>query len=162
MQNKARIAMAALALSATGLVGIAQFEGFRANAYDDGVGIQTIGFGTTRKEDGSPVRKGDTISVERALVRLSDDVQAFEKDLKACIGDVPMHPHEWNAIVSWAYNVGTGAACRSTLVRKLKEGDYSGACAELLRWTKAGGQELRGLVVRRQAEHRQCMGDSSR
>jgi len=62
--------------------------------------------------------------------------------------------------VSWAYNVGAGAACRSTLVKKLKQTppDYEGACRELLRWTYAGGRVLPGLVKRREKEYRMCMG----
>lgn len=147
--------VAALVFSASALVGLALHEGFRGKAYDDGVGVQTIGFGTTEG-----VERGDTITVERALVRLADGVEVRERQLRACIGDVLMHQHEWDAIVSWAYNVGTSAACSSTLVRKLKAGDYPGACAELLRWTKAGGRELRGLVTRRQAEYRTCMGEA--
>jgi lysozyme len=157
MDDRIRIAIAAIALSATGLVAIAQYEGFRSKAYDDGVGIQTIGFGTTRKEDGSPVKAGDTITVERALIRLASDAGKFERTLKGCIGDVPLRQNEWDAFVSWAYNVGTAAACGSTLVKKLRVKDYSGACLELLRWTKAGGRELQGLVVRRQTEYKQCI-----
>ena len=73
---------------------------------------------------------------------------------------VPLHQHEWDAYVSWVYNVGTAAACRSTLVRKLKATppDYAGACAELLKWDKFKGQALPGLTARRQQEHRACLG----
>lgn len=150
-----RTALAALTLSASALVGIAVHESYRGSAYmptpND---VPTIGFGTT-----DDVRMGDKITPERALVRLLADADRFQRDLKACVGDVPMHQHEWDAVVSWAYNVGTGAACRSTLVRKLKAGDYPGACAELLKWDKQGGITLRGLTTRRQAEYRQCIGD---
>lgn len=149
-----RITVAALSLSASALVGIALHEGYRSNAYDDGVGVSTVGFGTTEG-----VKPGDTITVERALVRLNADAERMQQELRECIGDVPMYQREWDAVTSWAYNVGTGAACRSTLVRKLQARDYSDACAELLRWTRAGGRELRGLVKRRQAEYRQCMGE---
>ena len=149
-----RTTLAALTLSASALVGIAVHEAFRPVAYlptpND---VPTIGFGTT-----AGVKMGDKITVERALVRLLADADKFQRELKACIGDVPMHQHEWDAFVSWAYNVGTGAACRSTLVRKLKARDYAGACAELLRWNKQGGVELRGLTIRRQQEYMQCMG----
>lgn len=152
-----RTALAALTLSASALVGIAVHEAFRPTAYlptpND---VPTIGFGTT-----GGVQMGDKITVERALVRLLADADKFQRDLKACIGDVPLHQHEWDAYVSWAYNVGTGAACRSTLVRKLKQTppDYAGACKELLRWDKQGGKTLRGLTIRRQAEYKQCIGD---
>lgn len=153
-----RTTIAALTLSASAFVGIAVHEAYRGEAYlptpND---VPTIGFGTTEG-----VKMGDRITVERALVRLLADADRFQRDLKACIGDVPLHQHEWDAYVSWAYNVGTGAACRSTLVRKLKQTppDYSGACAELLRWDKQAGITLRGLTIRRQAEFRQCMGQT--
>ena len=150
-----RTALAALTLSASALVGIAVHEAYRPVAYlptpND---VPTIGFGTT-----AGVKLGDKITVERALVRLLADADKFQRELKSCVGEVPLHQHEWDAYVSWAYNVGTGAACRSTLVKKLKAGDYPGACAELLRWDKQGGVTLRGLTVRRQAEYRQCMGE---
>lgn len=152
LSNK-RQAIAALSLSATALVGIALHEGYRPTAYDDGVGVQTIGFGTTDQ-----VKPGDKITVERALVRLLADADKYQQELRACIGDVPMYQHEWDSVVSWAYNVGTVAACRSTLVRKLQVYDYAGACKELLRWDRAGGRVLPGLTKRRQAEYRQCMG----
>lgn len=149
--NKPRIIVAAL--SASALIGLALHEGFRDKAYDDGVGVQTIGFGTTEG-----VKPGDTITVERALVRLGADVAKFERELRACVGDVPMYQHEWDAVVSWAYNVGTGAACGSTLVKKLRAGDYPGMCKELLRWNRGGGRVLRGLTIRRQKEYEQCRG----
>lgn len=151
-----RTALAALTLSASALVGIAVHESYRGDAYlptpND---VPTIGFGTTEG-----VKLGQKITVERALVRLLADADRFQRELKSCIGDVPMYQHEWDAYVSWAYNVGTGAACKSTLVRKLKAGDYAGACAELLRWDKQAGIRLRGLTVRRESEYRQCMGQS--
>lgn len=151
-----RLQIAALSLSAAAFVGIAVHESYREKAYlptpDD---VPTIGFGTT---DG--VKMGDRITVERALVRLLSDADKFQIELKRCIGDVPMHQYEWDAFVSWAYNVGTGAACRSTLVKKLKERDYVGACAELSKWVYQAGKKLNGLVNRREQERAMCEGRS--
>lgn len=147
-----RHAVASLALSATAFVGILIHEGYRDRAYDDGVGIQTIGFGTT---DG--VRTGDRITVERALERALTDASRFEGGLKSCV-TAPLHQHEYDAFVSLAYNIGPTAFCRSTLVRKLNQQDYGGACAEISRWTFAGGRELPGLVKRRADERRRCEG----
>lgn len=144
--------VAALGLSALALVSIALHEGFRDRAYDDGVGIQTIGFGSTRG-----VKPGDRITVERALIRLADDVAVHERGLRQCLGDTPLHQYEWDALTSWAFNVGV--RCDSTLIAKAKAGDYEGMCRELLRWTRAGGKELAGLVKRRQDEYRQCRGE---
>ncbi len=149
-----RTTLAALSLSAAALVGIALHEGYSDRPYLDSVGVPTIGFGTTEG-----VQPGDRITPPRALVRLLSDADRMQRELRACIGDVPMHQHEWDAIVAWAYNVGTDAACRSTLVGKLQAGAYAGACAELLRWNRAGGRVLPGLTKRRHDEYRLCMGE---
>lgn len=146
--------------SAIAVALIAGFEGYSDKAYDDGVGVQTIGFGSTRHPDGTPVKKGDTVTPQRAVVMLAHDADRIARELAACIGDVPLYQYEWDAYVSWAYNVGSAKACTSTLARKLKQTppDYEGACRELQRWVKAGGREMRGLVRRRQVEYRLCMG----
>jgi lysozyme len=155
-----RTLITGMGASAIAVALIVGFEGYSGKAYDDGVGIQTVGFGSTHHEDGAPIKPGDTVTPQRAVVMLAHDADAIARELAACIGEVPLHKHEWDAFVSWAYNVGSAAACRSTLVRKLKQQppDYEGACRELLKWTRAGGRELPGLVRRRQAEFRLCMG----
>lgn len=150
--SRARIAVASLTLSASALVGIALHEGYRGDAYLDAVKVPTIGFGTTEG-----VQMGDRITPDRALVRLLDDASKFERAVKRC-APVPMHPWEFSAFVSTTYNIGEGAFCRSTMAKKLNAGDYAGACAEILRWDRAGGKVLRGLTKRRQAEHALCMG----
>lgn len=152
----ARVTVAALSLSAAAFVGIALHESYRESAYlPTPQDVLTIGFGTT---DG--VKLGDKTTPERALVRLLADADKYQTALKRCIGDVPMYQREWDAVVSWAYNVGTGAACGSTLVRKLKAGDYPGMCRELLRWDRQKGRVLPGLTKRRQAEYRMCTGET--
>lgn len=155
MNNKVRIGIAGLSLSGLALIGIANHEAFRGKAYNDGVGVQTIGFGTT-----AGVKKGDTITVERALIRLGQDVGTFEREMKRCLGDVALYQHEWDAYVSLTYNIGYGAFCRSSVVRKLKQSppDYKGACESILLFNKAGGKVWPGLVKRRQDEYRRCMG----
>ena len=151
--NKARVAISALALSASALVGIAVHEGYSPVAYRPVPGdVPTIGFGTT---DG--VKMGDRTDPVQALTRKLADVQRFEGALRQCVR-VPLHQHEYDAFLSLAYNIGPGAFCGSTLVRRLNAGDYAGACAEILRWDRFQGQPLRGLTLRRQAEHRQCSG----
>ncbi|MFZ5513894.1 MAG: lysozyme [Pseudomonadota bacterium] len=162
-EAKLRLLPVMLALSAGGLVGIGLHEGYRGQAYDDGHGVQTVGFGSTEREDGTPVRPGDKTTPERALVRLADHVEKTEAAMRACMGPVPLFQHEWDAYVSLAYNIGPAAFCRSTLVRKLKQTppDYAAACAEILRWNRAGGQVLAGLVKRREAEYRLCVGGIS-
>lgn len=148
-----RVTLAALTLSAAGLVGIAVHEGYRSDAYIPVPGdVPTIGFGTTQG-----VRMGDTITPTAALQRKLDDVRKFEGALKQCVR-VPLHQHEYDAYVSLSYNIGSGAFCGSTLVRLLNAGDYAGACDQILRWDRFQGRALPGLTARRQAEHRQCKG----
>ena len=149
-----RMQIAALSLSASALIGIAVHEGYKDHAYVPVEGDRlTIGFG-----DAQGVRPGQRTDPVRALIRLGDQVGRFEHEMRACIGDVPLYQHEWDAIISWAYNVGSEAACKSTLVRKLKTRDYLGACAELERWVYFKGQKLPGLVKRRSQERQLCDG----
>jgi lysozyme len=84
--------------------------------------VPTIGFGTT-----SGVKLGDTTTPPKALARALTDVQQFEGALKQCV-TVPLAQHEYDALVSFSYNVGSRAFCQSTLVRKLNAEDYAGAC----------------------------------
>jgi lysozyme len=146
--------VAAISLSAAALVGIATWEGYVGQAYQDIVGIWTIGFGSTEN-----VRQGQTINPVAALQRKINDVQKFEGALKQCV-TVPLHQYEYDAYLSLAYNIGPTAFCNSTLVRKLNASDYEGACKEILRWNRAGGKVVRGLANRREAEYRQCTGQS--
>lgn len=153
--NRVRMAVSALSLSAAALVGIAVHEGYRETAYRPVPGdVPTIGFGTTKD-----VRIGDRIDPVQALTRKLADVQQFEGALRQCVR-VPLHQHEYDAFLSLAYNIGSGAFCGSTLVRLLNAGDYRGACDQILRWDRFQGKPLRGLTVRRQAEHKQCLGSA--
>lgn len=150
-----RVKVAGLSISAALLVAIAGHEGFRDKAYlptpND---VPTIGFGKTQD-----VKMGDTTTVQRALISLLADTDKFAKAVQRC-APVPMHQHEFDAYVSLTYNIGEGAFCRSTLVKKLNALDYEGACREILRWNKQAGKVLPGLTKRRQAEYAQCMGDT--
>ena len=150
--KKIRLAAGALAVSAAALVGIATHEGYRSKAYKDTVGIPTIGYGET-----AGVKIGDKTTPERALVQLLSSTEKHADAIRQCI-KVPLYQHEFDAYISLAYNIGTGAFCRSTLVKKLNAKDYAGACEEIKRWNKAGGKVLPGLVKRREAEYRMCMG----
>jgi lysozyme len=147
-----RTKVAALTLSATALVGIATWEGYSGNAYQDIVGVWTIGFGTTEG-----VKANQKIDPVQALQRKIVDINKFEGSLKQCV-KVPVTQYEYDAYLSLAYNIGPTAFCNSTLVRKLNAEDYVGACKEILRWRFAGGKEVRGLKLRREAEYKQCIG----
>lgn len=150
---KRRLAVAGLSLSAIGLLTIAKWEGFSDHAYIPVPGdVPTIGFGSTEG-----VKMGDTITVPKALERLRRDVGVAESAIGRCV-KVPLSQSEFNAFTSFAFNVGTEAFCSSTLVKKLNAGDYAGACAELKRWVYVDGRRVQGLVNRREAEYRLCMG----
>ena len=150
--TKGRLLVVALSLSAAGFIGLVQHEGYSDRAIIPVPGdVPTIGFGTT-----GGVEMGQTTTPVKALERALVDVQAFEGAIKQCV-TVPLHQNEYDAYVSLTYNIGPNAFCSSTLVRKLNAGDYVGACKEILRWDKFKGQALRGLTLRRQKEHAQCM-----
>lgn len=144
-------------LSTQGLDLIKRHEGFRAYAYDDFApnrparspirGTLTIGYGETQG-----VIIGDTVTEEAAseqlLLRLRRD---FEPAVHRLVR-VPMTQYQYDALVSFVYNVGEGNLSRSTLLRRLNEGRYDDVPAQLMRWTKSKGIELRGLVRRRRDE----------
>lgn len=149
-----RTLVASLTLSASALVGLAVHEGYRDEAYIPVKGDRpTLGFG-----DAQGVKIGDKTDPVRALIRLNQQADVFQQQMRQCIGDVPMYQYEWDAIISWAFNVGSRAACGSTLVKKLQAFDYAGACDELLRWDRFNGKPLAGLTKRRQEEHKLCTG----
>lgn len=148
-----RAAVAAMVLSASALVGLALHEGYRGEAYVPVPGdVPTIGFGQT-----GGVRVGDKTTPTRALAKLLSDANSHSEGIKRCI-KVPLHQHEFDAYSSLSYNVGVRAFCQSTLVKHLNAGRYAEACGQILRWDKFNGKPLRGLTLRRQAEHRTCMG----
>jgi lysozyme len=151
-----RLPTAFLSLSAAALIGIAAHEGYRSEAYIPVPGDRpTLGFG-----DAQGVKPGQKTDPVRAIIRLGGQVNTFEQQMKACVGSVPMFQHEWDAYVSLTFNIGSDAFCKSTLVRKLKVGDYKGACDQILRWDKFKGKPLAGLTKRRQEEHKKCLGQS--
>ena len=144
-----------ISLSAAALVGIVASEGYTDRAVIPVPGdVPTIGFGTTEG-----VKMGDATTPPKALARALQDVGRYEGALKLCV-KVPLYQYEYDAYVSLAYNIGSRAFCGSTLARKLNEGDYPGACREILRWDRFKGQPLRGLTTRREREYRQCIGEA--
>lgn len=168
--NRPRMGVAALGLSAAALVALVLHEGYSDRAIIPVKGdVPTLGFGSTTRADGSPVRMGDTTTPPKALARALRDIEQFEGALKTCV-TVLLAQHEYDTYVSFAYNVGSRAFCQSTLVKKLNIQDYSGACQELLRWRFFQGKDCAaaehaslcgGLVKRRGDEYRQCMGEGA-
>ena len=139
--------------AATLLNFVPAFEGVVLRGYKDPIGIVTACAGHTRT-----AVLGRPYTREECTKLLDEDLAEHAAGVMSCI-KVPTNPGERAAYVSFGFNVGTGAFCKSTMARKLNAGDRHGACDELFKWTKAGGRELPGLVRRRKAEHALCVGD---
>ena len=138
--------------NSNGLRLIKSFEGLRLTAYQDAVGVWTIGYGTTRN-----VRRGMRITREQAEKFLQEDLVRFEKAVNDAV-KVAINDNQFSALVSFSYNVGAGALRSSTLLKKLNQRDITGAANELPRWNKAGGRVLAGLTRRRNAERALFLG----
>lgn len=134
-----------------GIALIKQFEGCKLTAYQDSVGVWTIGYGWTQPVDGKPIRAGMTIKQETAERLLKTGLVSYESDVSRLV-KVGLNQGQFDALVSFTYNLGSRSLSTSTLLRKLNAGDYAGAADEFLRWNKAGGKVLNGLTRRREAE----------
>ena len=145
------IAIDQMAVSLFGVDLICDFEGKRLVAYDDGVGVWTIGFGTTIYPNGIKVKKGDTCTEAQAKSYMAYDLKKFEKAVNGAV-NIPLNQNQFDALVSLAYNIGTGAFNKSTLVKKLNAGDIRGAADQFDVWVNAGGKRMQGLVNRRAKE----------
>lgn len=132
---------------------IKHFEGVKLNAYQDSVGVWTIGVGHT----GADVTPGKAISASEALKLLESDADAAASGVSAILPGV-VTQCQFDALVSFAFNLGVSALAQSTLLKKLNAGDVQGAADEFPRWVHAGGQTLEGLVKRRAAERALFLG----
>jgi lysozyme len=137
--------------SQTGINLIKGFEGKRLTAYDDGVGVWTIGYGTIKYPNGVRVKKGDTCTEVQAETYLKSDLVKFENAINRLV-KVPLNQNQFDALASFTYNLGETNLSKSTLLRKLNAKDYKGAADQFLVWNKAGGRVLTGLVRRREVE----------
>lgn len=131
-----------------------EFEGLRLEAYQDIVGVWTIGYGNTYYEDGTKVKKGDEITKERALDLYTNIMNRFSDQVRnAIVSPDRISDTQFSAMVSLAYNIGIGAFKGSTLLRKVNANPCDPTIpSEFLRWNKAGGKVINGLTRRRQAE----------
>lgn len=140
-----------MTISEHGLSLIKKFEGFKVTAYLCPAGIPTIGYGHT----GSDVTKSDvgvkTISEKEASDLLRQDVKKAEDAVNRKVL-VPISQNQYDALISFTYNLGESNLASSTLLRLLNQGDYEGAQKEFVKWNKAGGKPLLGLTKRREAE----------
>ncbi|MES3411044.1 lysozyme [Enterobacter hormaechei] len=137
--------------SEKGISLIKEFEGCKLTAYQDSVGVWTIGYGWTQPVDGKLIRAGMTIKQETAERLLKTGLVSYESDVSRLV-KVGLTQGQFDALVSFTYNLGARSLSTSTLLRKLNAGDYVAAADEFLRWNKAGGKVLNGLTRRREAE----------
>ena len=146
-------------ISQQGIDLIKHYESCSLTEYSDSVGIKTIGYGHT----GTDVYAGQTISQDEANQLLLDDLLSFENMLNDRL-EVELQQYQFDALMSFLFNVGPGAAGvkdglfslrsggSSTLWKMVQSSDFSSASQQFLLWNRAGGQVLRGLTYRRQSE----------
>ena len=138
--------MNSLTIGEKGLELIKSFEGLRLRAYLCPAKVWTIGYGHT-----GDVRGGQVITQSQADDLLKQDLRRFEIAVRK-LAKVPLTQNQFDALVSFAYNVGEAALSRSTLLRKLNAGDLAGTKLEFAKWNKGGGKVLAGLTRRRADE----------
>jgi lysozyme len=143
-----------LLASAVMVAGITKDEGREHKPYRDIVGVWTVCDGIT----GPDVIHGKTYTDSECNALTIKHLDAHGTQLLDCI-HVRITQGMYEALASWAYNVGTAAACKSTALRLINAKQYRDGCLNLLRWNKAGGQEVRGLTLRRQREAEKCLAN---
>ncbi len=134
-------------ISDNGLAIIKRFEGCVLHAYKDAVGIWTIGYGHT----GPDVTPGLVIDQAAADALLAKDVERFEQGIGDLVS-VPLTQNQFDALVSFTFNVGLGAFKKSTMRAFINDGLFEAAARQFSRWDRAGGKRLAGLTIRRAAE----------
>lgn len=144
-------------ISDKGVSLIQQFEGCRLKAYQDSAGVWTIGYGTIMYPNGTRVKKGDQITHEDAITYLKYEISLKSKSVSAFVSKCVLTQDQYDALVSFAYNLGVGALQKSTLLKKvIKNPNDPSIEAEFLKWNKikkGGGYiALPGLTKRRQSE----------
>lgn len=133
-------------------IGNGRFEAYPDPAPGNNGLPVTIGWGSTRDFQGKPIKLGTVWTQEQCDRKKAEDMAVFESEVRAILGNAPTTQHQFDALVSFAYNIGSDKLRNSTLMRKHRAGDYAGAQAEFTRWNRAGGKVMRGLTRRRKAE----------
>ena len=133
-------------ISAEGLALIKKFEGCELEAYQDAVGVWTIGYGHIKG-----VKEGMTITKQQAEEMLLEELVEYENYVLEAVNH-QLDQCMFDALVSWTYNLGPSNLNASTMLKVLNAGDYDGVPEKIKRWNKAGGKVLQGLVRRREAE----------
>lgn len=155
-----RLKRAGVGLTVAGTLAVATigaYEGLRLASYRDVIGVWTVCYGETRG-----VKPGMRFTKAQCDTKLVDGLADFEAGMRRCLTNPDAIPDKpYVAFLSLAYNVGTGAFCKSTVARRANAGDLRGACDALLAFNKAGGRVVQGLVNRRQAERKLCLAGLS-
>jgi lysozyme len=139
--------------SEIGIELIKHFEGLRLTAYLCIGGKPTIGFGSTFYPDGRKVNLGDIISEQQANELLMETLSQFERVVNELLDGIRVNQNQFDALVSFAFNLGTESLAQSTLLNKIKSNHNDTAIAiEFDKWVMAGGQRINGLVIRRRKE----------
>ena len=125
---------------------IQKFEGCELEAYQCSAGVWTIGYGHTKD-----VVEGMTITKEQAEQMLVDELHEYENYINQYV-TVALSQNQFDALVSWVYNLGPANLKASTMLKVLNSGKYEDVPAQMKRWNKAGGKVLEGLIRRREAE----------
>ena len=133
-------------ISQEGIALIKKFEGCELEAYKCAAGVWTIGYGSTKG-----VKESDSITQEDADKLLMDELKEYESYVNDFV-EVDLEQNQFDALVSWVFNLGPANLKASTLLKVLNSKDYEGVPAQIKRWNKAGGKVLQGLVRRREAE----------
>jgi len=146
-------------LSEHGEAVIKNFEGLRLDAYRDSAGVWTIGYGSTRYHDGKTIKPADKLANEAQAAALFSNTLGQYEDAVNNLVKVPLSQNQFDALVSFTYNEGTGALKESTLLRKLNEKDYVYAADQFLVWNKitdpqTGKKVVLDILVERRAEER--------
>lgn len=164
--SRARIAAAALALSASAFVAILSSEDYTDTAVIPTKNDRpTVGFGSTFRDDGAPVKMGDRITPVRAVQRAAAHVTKEEAAFRASIPAVELRQAEYDLYMDWTYQYGAGAWAKSSMRRELLAGHYRQACDALLLYKRSGGYDCSipgnkvcaGVWTRQLARHKKCM-----
>lgn len=153
--NTKRAIAAALSLSSVGLSLIQNHEGLSQIAYLDAAGFPTICYGHMEPS----LKAGTRYSKHKCEQLLVMDTKSAGQTLSDYV-KVPLTQNQYDALLSLVFNIGRTAFARSSLLKKLNDGDYQGAADEFPRWVYAGGKRLDGLVVRRDAERTLFLKDN--
>ena len=130
-----------------------EFEGLRLTSYLCSAGVATIGYGATYYADGSKVKLGQTITRDQADQLLKDHLKEFEGSVLGLLNTTKVNQNQFDALVSFCFNLGAGNLAKSQLLRFVKANPKDPKiAAEFAKWNRAGGEVSRGLVRRRKKE----------